>query len=374
MSPPPGQLPIHFRRASQLAPRALAWLWPGRLALGKLALLDGDPGLGKSLVALDLCARLSTGRPLPDDAPGPGPCNALVLNGEDGTEDTLRPRLQALGADLERVFVLARDEAAAGLSLPGHLDVLAQALRQTQARLVVVDPIMAFLDAKVISVSDQGIRRLLTPLARLAQECQAAVVLVRHLTKGGGRQALYRGAGSIGLLGACRSGWLVARDPKAAGRCVLAQVKNNLAPRQPSLAYEMVHAPAGPPTLSWLGPAAWTADELVAAAARGSARRRRERARELLEEFLAQGPRTSREVWDWARRHGLAERTLNRAKKDLGIRAQLVCEGSQRRTYRLLPLQEVPAPAAAADADDSLEPWLQPLRERFPPSTPLDEE
>jgi hypothetical protein len=232
--------------------------------LGKLALLDGDPGLGKSLVTLDLCARLSTGRPLPDDAPGPGACNALVLNGEDGTEDTLRPRLQALGADLERVFVLARDDRAmAGLSLPAHLDVLAQALRQTQARLVVVDPIMAFLDAKVVSVSD---------------------------------------------------------------------------------------------------------------AARGSVRRRRERAGELLQEFLAQGPRTSREVWDWARRHGLAERTVNRAKKDLKVRAQLVCEGSQRRTYWLLPLQEVPAPAAAADADDSLEPWLQPLRERFPPSTPLDEE
>jgi hypothetical protein len=135
----------------------------------------------------------------------------------------------------------------------------------------------------------------------------------------------------------------------------------------------MVHASAGPPTLAWLGPVAWTADELVAAAARGSVRRRRERAGELLQEFLAKGPRTSREVWDWARRHGLAERTLNRAKKDVQIRAQLVSEGSQRRTYWLLPLQEVPAPAAA-DADDSLEPWLKPLRERFPPSTPLDEE
>src|SRR5437762_3142182 len=91
---------------SQLTPRPVSWLWPGRLALGKLAILDGDPGLGKSLLALDLCARLSTGRPMPDGSAGPGVCNSLILNAEAGAADTIRPRLQALGADLERVFVL----------------------------------------------------------------------------------------------------------------------------------------------------------------------------------------------------------------------------------------------------------------------------
>src|SRR4051812_45980782 len=85
------------RPASALAPRVVDWLWPGRLALGKLAMLDGDPGLGKSLVTLDLCARLTPGRPFPDGSPGTRPRNVLVLNGEDGAEDTIRPRLQALG-------------------------------------------------------------------------------------------------------------------------------------------------------------------------------------------------------------------------------------------------------------------------------------
>src|SRR5881227_1267701 len=107
MSPTTASLPW-VRAVSQLTARPVTWLWPGRLALGKLNILDGDPGLGKSLVALDLCARLSTGRPFPDGGPGPGVGNALVLNGEDGAEDTVRPRLQALGADLERVFVLAQ--------------------------------------------------------------------------------------------------------------------------------------------------------------------------------------------------------------------------------------------------------------------------
>src|SRR5690242_6575569 len=87
------------RPVSQLVTRPLTWLWPGRMALGKLAILDGDPGLGKSLVSLDLCARLSTGRPFPDGGCGPEVSGAIVLNGEDGEEDTIRPRLQALGAD-----------------------------------------------------------------------------------------------------------------------------------------------------------------------------------------------------------------------------------------------------------------------------------
>src|SRR3954451_19327422 len=99
---------MQVQSISQLAVRPVSWLWPGRLARGKLAILDGDPGLGKSLLALDLCARLSTGSPFPDGGTGPGPACSLVLNAEDGAEDTIRPRLAALGADLDRVFVWDR--------------------------------------------------------------------------------------------------------------------------------------------------------------------------------------------------------------------------------------------------------------------------
>src|SRR4051812_36822909 len=97
-------LSMRIAVASRLIPRRLSWLWPGRLALGKLAMLDGDPGLGKSLLALDLCARLSTGRPMPDGSPGPGVCNSLYLNAEDDGRDTIQPRLLALGADLNRIL------------------------------------------------------------------------------------------------------------------------------------------------------------------------------------------------------------------------------------------------------------------------------
>jgi putative DNA primase/helicase len=95
---------ICLQSFGQLVPCPLEWLWPGRLAFGKLAIFDGDPGLGKSLLALDLCARLSTGRPFPDGSPSPGPMSSIVLNGEDGAHDTILARLQAMGADMGRVF------------------------------------------------------------------------------------------------------------------------------------------------------------------------------------------------------------------------------------------------------------------------------
>src|SRR5437763_14973075 len=112
---------------------------------------------------------------------------------------------------------------------------------------------MAFLDPSVIAASDTHARLALAPLVALAEDHRCAMLLVRHLTKQGGRRALYRGGGAIGILGACRSGWLVAPDPRDPRRRVLAEVKNNLAAPQLSLAYEVV-APGGtPPVLSWLG-------------------------------------------------------------------------------------------------------------------------
>src|SRR5438874_1530120 len=124
------------------------WLWPGRLALGKLALLDGDPGLGKSFVTLDLCARLSTGRPFPDGSPAPGACASVVLNAEDQADETIWHRLHALGADPARVFVARGGKAGPTdlLRLPSRTAALERIVRQSRARLVVIDPLMAFLD------------------------------------------------------------------------------------------------------------------------------------------------------------------------------------------------------------------------------------
>jgi hypothetical protein len=129
------------KAADQVAAEVLSWLWPAHLPPGKLIMLDGDPDLDKSLIALDLCARLSTGRPFPDGQPSPGPTNTLVLSAEDAATDTIVPRLQRLGADLGRVFVWQRDRDDEDWPwrFPAHAARLDDALARTDARLAVID-------------------------------------------------------------------------------------------------------------------------------------------------------------------------------------------------------------------------------------------
>jgi hypothetical protein len=366
----------YLQPVSRLTARQIDWLWQAGLAFGKLAILDGDPGLGKSLLALDLCARLSTGRPFPDGSPAPGPASSIILNGEDGAEDTIRPRLQALGADLDRVFVLQRRSAdlPEPMRFPTHLDILDWALSQTGARLVVIDPIMAFLDETVITASDLSMRQALLPLVRLAEQYRCVILLIRHLNKSSGFRALYRGGGSIGIIGACRSAWLVAADPHHPRRRILAQTKNNLGAPAPSLAFEVEAAEGAAATLNWLGPTPWTADQLLAAAASAPAGLpARQRAGDFLKAALAAGPRTSRDLWPLAQKEHLSARTLHRAKKDLNIRSVRLWANGQRLSYWLLPHQSLPPDVPADAIPPDLEPWLAPLREQFPPSTPIDD-
>jgi hypothetical protein len=364
--------PRRFQPISQCVTQPVQWLWPGRLALGKLAMLDGDPDLGKSLLTLDLCARLTRGLPFPDGAQGPGPANVVVLSAEDGVE-TVRPRLQALGADLDRVFVLA--EAADGdepIRIPTNLAPLDEIVGDTSARLVVFDPVMSFLHPGILCASDSSVRQGLLPLANLAQRRQSAVLMQRHLNKNVSNRSLYRGLGSIAFLAMCRSGYLVARDPQQPSQCVLAQVKNNLAPPQPSLAYRIDGGQDEPLSFTWLGPSPFTADQLLTRVL-GRVPKQRQCAAEFLTELLQSGPRTAREVWEACQQQRLSERTVNRAKGELLIRSARRCEDGKWVTYWLLPSQSLPNPASADSGSADLEPWLGPLREEFPPLTPLDE-
>jgi RecA-family ATPase len=178
-------------------PQPVPWLWPGRIAAGRLTLIDGDPDQGKSLLTLDLAARLTTGRELPDGSPPSKPSAVLLLSAEDNREDTIVPRLLAAGADLERVHFW--DEATDGLpEFPEACPRLLTALEQTQARLVVLDPFFAFLGQEIASLNDRMIRPALQPLARVAEMTHAGVLLNRHLSKDGvTKQAIHRGLGSI---------------------------------------------------------------------------------------------------------------------------------------------------------------------------------
>jgi hypothetical protein len=364
--------PMPVKPADQVVSQPVAWLWPERVALGKLLILDGDPNLGKSLIALDFCARLSTGRPFPDDRPGPGPANSLVLSAEDNAADTIVPRLRNLGADLARVFVWQREaDEDWPWRFPAHAARLDDALARTDARLAVIDPIMSFLDDSVLSGSDQSVRRGLAPLLHLAEKHRCALLLQRHLNKQGGGKAVYRGLGSIAFVAQCRAAYLVGRDPMDPSRYVLAQVRNSLAGPQPSLAYRLSGGPGTPPVVDWLGTSPHSADELLTRTPALPGRQPRDRAAAFLEEFLSAGPRTSRDIWQSAKKAGLSARTLQRAKASLDIRSRRV-GGERPLTYWLLPGQE--APAGGSGLDPELDRIFTELERQFPPRTPLDDE
>ncbi len=358
--------------ANNVVTQAVSWLWPEHIPLGKLLILDGDPDLGKSLIALDLCARLSTGRPFPDGRPGPGPANALVLSAEDTAADTIVPRLHRLGADLQRVFVWQRecDDEDWPWRFPAHAARLDDALGRTDARLAVLDPIMAFLDDSVLCASDQSVRRALAPLMQLAEKHRCALLMHRHLNKQGGSRAVYRGLGSIAFVAACRFAMLVGRDPLTPGRCVLAQVRNSLAGVQPSLAYQLTSTDGALPTVDWLGTSPVSADELLAGAAR-SAHNPRDRATAFLEQFLAAGPRTSHDIWQAAQKAGLSARTVQRAKLGLDIRSRRVHADGRPVSYWLLRGQELPGGPSGFPELDRL---IAELEKQYPPRTPLDED
>jgi hypothetical protein len=236
------------------------WLWHRRVPLGKLTLLDGDPGLGKTALALDLAARLSTGASLPDDPWPPGsPMGVVIVNAEDGIGDTLRPRLEAAGADLARIAAFPLDHIPV---FPQGVSLLRDAIRAVDASLVIIDPLMAVLAASIDAYRDQDVRLVLNPLGALADQTHVAILCIRHLTKSPGPKALYRGSGSIAFSGVPRLHFTVGPDPDDPTLRTIAQGKNNLGPKAPALRFAL--DPVGPSVhVRWLGTTATTADELV---------------------------------------------------------------------------------------------------------------
>ncbi len=246
---------------SEIETQPVHWLWEKRIPLGKITLLDGDPGMGKSLLALNLAARVSSGRPMPDGTPGQQG-GVILIAPEDGAADTLKPRLQAAGGDPSHVLLLNTVEGLdtkkmaivdRPFSLAHDLELLEQAIKRTNAVLVVLDPLMAVLGHNVDSSRDQDIRAVFTPLAQLAERTGCAILIIRHLNKGASHNALYRGAGSIGIIAAARIGLLVAQDPSDEHKRILATTKNNLSKQAPHLSYQIVENASGIPSIQWLG-------------------------------------------------------------------------------------------------------------------------
>jgi hypothetical protein len=307
--------------AASVERERVEWLWAGRIPLGNVSLLVGDPGLGKSLLTCDLAARVSRDGGF-----------ALIATAEDSLAATVRPRLEAAEAELDRVAFVemqADDGLPTGLFLPEDVDEVEQLVENCGATLVVVDPLTAHLPAEVNSWRDQSVRLALAPLRALAERQRCAVLVIVHLNKGLSVEPLRRVGGSIGIQGAARSALLLARDPGDDSRRVLAHFKCNVGPEQPSLLYalEPILLPAtnGAPDVETvrlleLGESELGHGDLLGGTA-DEERGALDEAVDFLRVELAAGPRPARAIQRDAKDAGVRPETLKRAKKQLGIKS-----------------------------------------------------
>jgi hypothetical protein len=310
---------------------AVDWLWPGRIAAGKLTLIDGDPDQGKSLLTLDLGARLTTASPLPDGTQVAQPMSVVLVGSQDGIRDTILPRLRAAGADLSRVHAfigMSQDGIEVPPLFPAQVGLLGETLVETGSRLVVIDPLLEVLGAG--SINGPAVQAALTPLASLAARTRAAVIMVRHLSKAGrGQKALYRGGGSIAIIGAARTAFLVGSHPDDDQLRVLACTRNALCEFPPALGFRVAVNERNEPVLTWSGPVDLSADQLVLASAPPGGEALRQ-AQAFLEECLRAGPRPSGAVYREAQAMGIARRTLERAKSDSEVKSKWENSGGER--------------------------------------------
>ena len=333
--------------ASGVTSRRVSWAWQDYFPMGKVSIIEGDPGDGKSVLTIDLAARWSTGAPMPGQSVGLPPAVVILVSAEDDMEDTIKPRLERAGANLDRVKLVPHgvtpDRAFDfGTDLPG----LMKAVHDLGAKVVVFDPLSAFMSEKTDTHNDASVRRALQPLKAMATLTGAAVLVVRHLNKGGTGKAIYRGGGSIGFIGAARAAYLVAEHPEEPGTKLFACVKNNLAAKPPTLTYK-IEVVEGDPFLVWGEPLDLGAQAILDGPEKRkpaedddeltSRRKARQYEREFLLDVVADGPLTWAEIVDAGKQAGFAARTLERARADAGL-LKITGAAGQRTTRWGRPL------------------------------------
>lgn len=315
-------------RLSEVQPEPISWLWEGRIALGKLTLIAGDPGLGKSLLTATFAAHISKGYPWPVDGTVPPVGDVVLLSAEDDPADTIRPRLDAAGADCSRVHILRaiKEQDDDGVptqrmfSFKRDLVALEGLLKSLpDCKLLVVDPVSAYLDG-ADSHNNTDVRGLLAPLAELAAQYKVAVILIQHLNKGGGGSAIYRSIGSIAFIAAARAAYVITKDTENPLRRLFMPAKNNLAQDSTGLAYAVITAENGAPVIVWEKvPVEITADEALAQPDSNEERTNNDWAVLFLQDLLENGRVLATEVHKKASSARITTKILRRAQSKLGI-------------------------------------------------------
>jgi len=307
-SPNSSNLEIETVQLSSVKAQDVQYLWYPRIPQGKVTLVEGDPGVGKSWLTMAIATGVSLGKGIPErEETEPG--NVLVLSAEDGLADTIKPRLQSFGADCERIFAPIKlfTLDATGLSLLENLTV------KYTPKLVILDPLVAYLGSRVDINRANETREIMAGLAVIAEKANCAIVAVRHLTKSTKTRSIYRGMGSIDLTAACRSVLLVGHDANNPEIRAVVHIKSNLAPKGSPIGYRIE-----------AGKFYWTDTTITAEDILDSEESDItpiDEAKDFLMQMLDDGLVLSTDVFKQAGENHISERTLRRAKKQLKIKS-----------------------------------------------------
>ena len=302
-------------RMSDIETEQVQWLWYPFIPYGKITIIQGDPGEGKTSFVLAMIALLTTGKPLPEDKTAADPIIVIYQSAEDGLADTIKPRLEASGADCSRVLVI--DESDKELTLCDER--LEQAVQETGAKLIVLDPLQAYLGDNIDMHRANEVRPVFKRLCAMADRTSCAIILIGHMNKAQGLKSSYRGLGSIDFRAAARSVLLVGRLKSDPAVRVVAHDKSSLAPEGKSIAFSL-DAENG---FQWIGYCDISVEDVLSGA--GSVQTKTSLMENELRRMLVK-PVLAEEVFQRAAELGISKRTVKIAKKNLDIQSDRIGE------------------------------------------------
>ena len=295
---------------NQVEAKAVSWLWYPYFPAGKITIVQGDPGEGKTTMMLQLAALLTQGKNLPDGTELSGAVNVIFQGVEDGVSDTIKPRLIHAGADCSRIAFI---DPAEGRSLTLSDSRFERAIRETIAKLLIIDPMQAFLSAEPDNHRKGNLRNVFGRLGKIAEDTGCAVVLIGHMNKNGNGKSIYRGLGSIDVAAIARSVLLVGRDLDDPYRRIMLPIKSSLAPEGPAFAFELDPVNG----FNWVGACSYTADELLGNAPHVETKL--QKAKDKLQEILYDADLPGKDVYEKMEELEIGKRTIDAAKKALGV-------------------------------------------------------
>ncbi|MFI3166269.1 MAG: AAA family ATPase [Bacillota bacterium] len=291
--------------------KQVQWLWYPYIPFGKITIVQGDPGEGKTTLALRIAALLSNGSNLPCDSTDREPINVIYQTAEDGLDDTIKPRLEEAGADCSMIKVI--DESETALSMLDER--IEEAINELSAKLIILDPIQAYVGANINMNNANEVRTVMSRIGKVAERNNCAILLVGHMNKGSGSKSSYRGLGSIDFQASARSVLIVGRIKDNPEIRVMAQAKSSLAPEGEAIAFEL-NKETG---FRWVGHYKISVDELLDGSDSFS---KHELAEKIIMEKLADGECKQSEIMNKAKLSGVSERLMKTVKKELGVKSK----------------------------------------------------